>query len=110
MPYSIGLSESFRNICEKAGVQVHFKGSNPVKELLVAPKEKDICNKGGVIYRYRCDHQGYTMEYIGQTGRNFGDRHKENLRGLSPIVDHSQTTGHLKLENFFIVDRESQGI
>ena len=34
-------------------VQVHIKGSNTIKDLLVAPKDKDtITNKGEVIYRY----------------------------------------------------------
>ena len=39
--YSKGLSESFRNICGKEGVQVYFKGANTVKEHLVTPKDKD---------------------------------------------------------------------
>ena len=30
VPYFTGLSESFRNICGKAGVQVHFKGAKTV--------------------------------------------------------------------------------
>ena len=80
VPYSKGLSESFKNICGKVGVQVYFKGSNTVKDLLVAPKDRDsIFNKGGVIYRYRCDHPGCTMVYIGETGSKFGDRYKEHL-------------------------------
>ena len=66
-PYSKGLSESFRNICGKAGVQVHFKGVNTVKELLVAPKDKDsIIQTWSVIYRYRCDQPECTMECIGR--------------------------------------------
>ena len=70
--YSKGLSESFRNICGKAGVQVHFKGANTIKEIWVAPTCKDsICNKGGVIYRYRCEQSMWTMEYVEETGRNF---------------------------------------
>ena len=35
---------------EHRGVQVHFKGANTVKELLVAPEDKDnIIQKGEVI-------------------------------------------------------------
>ena len=94
------------------GVQVHFKGNNTVKDLLVASKDRDnIVNKGGVICRYNHDHPGCTMENIGESGRNFGDGYKEHLRVPSPILDHYQITGHsIKLENFSIVDRESQGI
>ena len=63
IPYSKGLSKSFRNICGKAGVQIHFEGANTVKELLVIPKNKDnIIQKGEVIYRYRCDQSGCNME------------------------------------------------
>ena len=40
VPYSKGLSESFRNMCMKVGVQVHFMGANTVKELLVAPRTR----------------------------------------------------------------------
>ena len=112
VPYSKGLNKHFKNICGEVGVQVHSKCSNTVKDLLVAPKDRDnIVNKGGVIYWYKCDHPGCTMEYIGKMGRRLGDRYKEHLRGPSPIFDHSQTTGHsIKLENFSTVDRESQGI
>ena len=112
VPYSKGLSERFRNICGKVGVQVHFKGTNTVKELLVALKDRDnICNRGGIIYKYRCDQPGCTMEYIGQICRNFGDRHKEHLKAPSSIFDHSQATGHhIKLENFSILYRDSQCI
>ena len=42
---------------EKWLVQVHLKGNNTVKDLLVAPKDRDsIVNKGSIIYRYKCDH------------------------------------------------------
>ena len=92
--------------------QVHFKGDSTIKDLLMAPKDKDsITSKGGVIYRYRCDHPGCTEEYIGETGRTYGDRYKEHLRAPSPIYGHANTTGHsIQLDSFSIVDRESQGI
>ena len=87
VPYPRGLSESFKNVCGKVGVQVHFKGSNTIKDLLVAPKDKEtITNKGGVIYRYNCDHVGCTVEYIGETGRTFGDRYKEHFKSSLPYL------------------------
>ena len=111
VPYSKGISESFGNICGKAGAQVQCKGPNTVKKLLVASRDKDSICKKGVIYRYRYDQPGCTMEYIGETGRNFGERYKEHLRAPPPILDHSQTTRHIiKPDNFSIVGRESQGI
>ena len=101
-----------KNVCGKAGVQVQLNGNSTIKDLFVAPKDKDnITNKGGVIYRYKCDHLGCTMEYICEIGRTFRDRYKEHLRASSPIYDHANTTGHsIKLDSFSIVDRESQGI
>ena len=84
--YSKELSESFKNTCGKGGIQVHFKGNYTVKDLLVAPEDRDhIVNKGGVIYRYKCMHPGCTMEYIEETGTNCGDRYKEHLRALSHL-------------------------
>ena len=78
----------------------------------MAPKDRNsITNKGGGIYRYKCDHLGCTVEYIGKTGRTFEDRYKEHLRAPSPIYDHANNTDHsILLDNFSIVDRKSQGV
>ena len=78
----------------------------------MAPKDKDNkCQKGGVIYQFKCPHINCQEEYIGQSGRSFGDRLKEHLRAPSAIHHHSQTTGHpVNLECFTVVDRESQGV
>ena len=41
----------------------------------MAPKDMhNITNKGAVIYRYKSDHTGCTVEYTGETGGTFGDR------------------------------------
>ena len=69
VPYSKGLSESFKRVCNTVRAQVNFKGGNTIKHLLMAPKDKDnITNKGGLICRYKYEHPGCTMEYIGETG------------------------------------------
>ena len=55
IPYIKGLGEKFKKTCNKQGIQVHFKGTNTVKQLLMAPKDKDPkLAKSGIIYRYRC--------------------------------------------------------
>ena len=36
VPYAKGLSESFKNICGEMEIQVHFKGGNTTRGLLVA--------------------------------------------------------------------------
>ena len=54
VPYHQGLSERIKRSCNKFGVQVFFKGGQTIKNLLMAPKDKDpITNKSGVIYRFK---------------------------------------------------------
>ena len=50
-------------------------------------------------------------EYIGESGRTFGERFREHMRAPSPILDHHNITGHeVSLNNFSIVGREDQNI
>ena len=73
VPYSKGLSESFKNTCKKYGIQVCFRGGKTIKDLLVAPKDKDhITKKSGIIYRYKWDRVECNEEYIGESVRTFG--------------------------------------
>ena len=112
VPYNEGLSETFKNVCKKYGIEVHFKSGKTIKDELVAPKDKDhITNKSGVIYRYKCDQLECDEEYIGETARTFGERFKEHLKAPSPIYDHSNITGHsTTLDNFNIVGREEHNL
>ena len=51
------------------------------------------------------------VEYIGESGRTFGERFREHIRAPSPILDHHNITGHeVSLDNFSIVGREDQNI
>ena len=36
-----GLSKRFENVFEKVGIQVHFKGDNTIRNLLVNPTGRD---------------------------------------------------------------------
>ena len=112
VPYNKGLSESFKNIGRKYGIQVHFKSGKTLKDELVAPKDKDhITKKSGIIYRFKCDRLECDEEYIGETSRTFGERYREHLKAPSPIHDHSNISGHTtSLENFSIVGREEQNL
>ena len=49
VPYVKGLRESLKNICRKHGVQVHCKGGNTIKSLLMASKDKDPITKKNSI-------------------------------------------------------------
>ena len=112
VPYQQGLSERFKNTCQKYGVQVHFKGGQTIKDLLMAPKDKDpITNKSGVINRFKCSEHGCEEEYIGESARTFAERFKEHQKSPSPIHDHSNISGHkVDLNNFTIIGREDQNL
>ena len=112
VPYNRGLSESYKNTCKKYGIQVYLRGGKTIKNLLVAPKDREhITQKSGIIYRYRCNRVEGDEEYIGESARTFGERYKEHLKCPSPIYDHSNITGHnTTLDNFSIVGREDQNL
>ena len=91
---------------------MYFRGGKTIKDLLVAPKDKDsISKKSGTIYRYNCDRLECNEEYIGESARTFGERYREHLKAPSPIYDHSNITGHATtLDNFSIVGREDHNL
>ena len=85
VPYNKGLSESFKNIGKKFGIQVHFKSGRTLKEELVAPKDKDhITKKSGVIYRFKCDRLECDEEYIGETIKNIWREIQRTPKGPLP--------------------------
>ena len=112
VPNYKGLSESVEKKCSNYGVQVYFKGGTTIKNLLVAPKDKDpMMKKSGVIYSYKCGRVECDEEYIGESWRTFGERFKEHQKAPSPIFDHFNTTGHnISVENFNIGGREDQNL
>ena len=102
VPYTEGISESLKKICKKHGVDMHFKGGETLKTILVSPKDKDrITSKNSVIYSYTCGSIDCGQEYIGESGRTFGERYKEHLKAPSPIFQHQTISGHeTSIENF----------
>ena len=96
VPYTKELSESFKKICGKYGIQTYFKGNTTIKQTLMKPKDQDPkYNRSGLIYSYKCQDIICGEDYIGETSRSWGERHKEHLRGPSPIHAHIQHTGHM---------------
>ena len=64
VPYHQGLSESFKRTCKKYGIEVHLKGGHTIKDLLMAPKDRDPILKkvesyidinvtGWIVMKYR---------------------------------------------------------
>ena len=111
VPYSQGICENFKTICQNYGVQVHFKEGTTLKNLLVSPKDKDTITKNSVIYLFKCDKIECEDEYIGGQSRTFGEGYKEHLKTPSPIFEHQNNTGHTtSVENFKIIGREGQNM
>ena len=114
MPYIQDLGESIKHICTKYGIQTQFKGNRTLKELLLRPKDQDQDlkeEKSGVIYSYQCGAINCGEENIKETSRTLGEWYKEHLREPSPILVHSQLTGHqLSPDNFNILGREGQDL
>ena len=55
--YIQGLWEGFKRTCNNKGIQVYFKGTNTIKTLLMAPKDRDNkLQKSVVIYKFKCPH------------------------------------------------------
>ena len=108
IPYTQGLCESIKKICGRYGFQTHFKGGSTIKNLLVSPKDNDpMVNPIDAIYWYQCGDLGCDDEYIGETSRTFGERHKEHLKDPSPIHHHNNQTNHpINHNNFKIIGRE----
>ena len=67
VPYIQGIGESLKKICQKHGVDMHFKGGQTLNNILVSPKDKDrITSKNSVIYSYTCGSIECGEEYIGE--------------------------------------------
>ena len=112
VPYQQGLSERFKNTCQKYGVQVYFKGGQTIKDLLMNPNDKDpITNKSRVIYRFKCSEDECEEEYIGESARTFVETFKEHWKSPSPIHDHCNISGHkADINNFSIIGRDDQNL
>ena len=112
VPYVEGMGESLKKICRGHGVDMHFKGGRTLKNILVSPKDEDkITNKNCVIYSYSCGSIDCGEEYIGESGRSFGERYKEHLKAPSPIFQHQSSSGHeTSIDNFKIIGREDNSL
>ena len=62
--------------------KVYFKGSNTIKTLLMAPKDKDTKPQNSEVID-KCPQINCPEEYIGETGRAFGQGLK-NISGPHP--------------------------
>ncbi len=96
IPYVKGLSEPYKRVMEKIGIQVSFKGGTTLKNMLCAPKDKDPKVKTqNIVYDIRCGEDSCTHRYIGETGRTLEERFTEHTNVFtSAIYQHATQTGH----------------
>ena len=88
VPFIPGTSEKFKRLCKAKGIQVHYKGTNTLRTLLGNPKDKDPkTHKSGIIYHYKCPHISCPDAYIGESGRDLGNRVNEHLKASSPSTN-----------------------
>ncbi len=116
IPYVKGLSEPFKRVMEKIGIQVFFKGGTTLKSMLVAPKDKDSKAKTqNIVYNIICGEESCTHQYIGETGRTLEERFKEHTKTTqSAINQHASNTGHpipdLEDDNVQILCKETNPV
>ena len=108
LPYVKGLSEELQRLFKKHGVNVYFKPTNTLRQLLVKPKDKtETSDKCGVVYNIACDEcQDF---YIGETARKMGKRFQEHTKSdkESALLEHLKKTGHsISLDNVSILANE----
>ena len=95
VPYSHGLYVNYKDICGRYSVQVHFKGGNTLKNLLMFPKDsKAITKQINIICWFKHHRTECDDECIGESARTFEERYKEHLKSASPIFKHQNITGH----------------
>ena len=102
--------ESFKHICGKYDIKIHFKGNKTVKQVLIKPKDQDPKDKkSGFIYNSQYKNIACNEEYICETARTLGERCKEHFKQPSCIHVHIQQRGHSITDTSFnIIGREDQ--
>ena len=110
--YTKGLSESFKNVCNKVGVKVHFKGKNTIFNLLVAPKDMDmITQKVGLSTGLNAHSQVAKRNTLWNWEGPLGKGSRNTTGNPSSISEHSNISGHcINVNGFTTVVREAHGI
>ena len=94
LPYVGPVTEALARTIRKAGVAVHLKPFNTIRQHLVHPKDKVTQeDKSGLVYQIKCgDCQA---SYVGETGRQLKERVTEHRKKKSsPIGEHLGQASH----------------
>ena len=114
LPFIDGLSQKLQRIFKSYGVSTSFKPHTTLRKLLVSPKDPiPLEKRAGCVYQinYCTD---CSQSYIGQTGRQLGQRLKEHKstapsRTPSAVTEHSTDSRHsIDWDNVKVLDREDR--
>ena len=87
IPYVKGTAKSFKHICGKCGIKVHFKGNTTIKQILMKPKDQDpMDRKSVVIYSYQCNYITCNEEYMGRQPGPWGKDARNTLSNPLPSM------------------------
>ena len=113
LPFVDGLSQKLQRVFKSYGVATSFRPHTTLRKLFVAPKDPvPIDKRSGCVYELSC--QQCSATYIGQTGRQLGQRIKEHKSSApsripSAVKEHSTEAHHIiDWDNVKILDREDR--
>ena len=113
LPFVDGLSQKLQRVFKSYGVATSFRPHTTLWKLLVAPKDPvPIDTRSGCVYELSCQQCSGT--YIGQTGRQLGQRiqeHKSSAPSCIPsaVKEHSTEAHHtIDWDNVKILEREDR--
>ena len=94
LPFVGQMSEAIARTIRKAGVAVHLRPYNSIRQQLVHPKDKVTQeDKSGVVYHIKCGD--CSASYVGETERQLKTRVKEHHKTKSsPLCEHLTKEGH----------------
>ena len=94
LPYVGQVTDALARNIRKAGVAVHMKPFNTLRQHLVHPKDKVTQeDKSGLVYQIKCGD--CEASYVGETGRKLKERVKEHHKNkASPIGEHLSRASH----------------
>ena len=107
IPYVGPMSEAIARNLRKAGVAVHMKPCNTIRQRLVHPKDKlPLLDQSGAVYKIKCDD--CDAVYVGETERVLEVRVKEHHRSSSPVGHHMDYNKHsISNDSVSILHKES---
>ena len=90
--YIHGLGEKFKKTCKNKGIQIHFKGTNAVKTLHLAPKDRDNkLHKSGIIFKFKYPHVNCPEENIWRIWQNIRGQGKGTPQGPISLSTNTAT-------------------